>query len=108
MDGATKDDGDRLLHRWIDVTFCVMQLMVDPKTDNVYEGMDGLAAWLPITDAAEEGVWLDKRTGKSPEEPMWLPGEPAGGTSKNCAFMLVTWRGWTTWSCGVPMPLRCP
>ena len=39
---------------------------------------------------------------------MWLPGEPAGGTSKNCAFMLVTWRGWTTWSCGVPMPLRCP
>ena len=27
-------------------------------------------AWLPITDAAEEGLWLDKRTGKSPEQPM--------------------------------------
>ena len=39
-------------------------------------------AWLPITDAAEEGLWLDKRTGKSPEEPMWLPGEPAGGLPK--------------------------
>ena len=85
-----------------------MQVMVDPKTGNLYEGMDGLSAWLPISDAAEEGHWLDKRTMESPEEPMWLPGEPAGGTSKNCAFMLVTWRGWTTWSCGVPMPLRCP
>ena len=64
--------------------------MVDPATGNVYEGMDGLAAWLPITDAAVEGLWLDKRTGQSSEEPMWLPGEPAGEKAKNCAFMLVT------------------
>ena len=87
-----------------------MQVMVDPVTGNVYEGMDGLAAWLPITDAAEEGVWLDKRTGQSPEEPMWLPGEPTGESAKNCAFMLVTWRGWTAWSCVVPKnePMNCP
>ena len=70
---STKDDGDRLLQQmtevnWrIDATFHVMQVMVDPQTGNVYEGMDGLAAWLPITDAAEEGLWLDKRTGKSPD-----------------------------------------
>ena len=84
--------------------------MVDPMTGNVYEGMDGLAAWLPITDAAEEGLWLDKRTGQSSEEPMWLPGEPAGEKAKNCAFMLVTWRGWTAWSCNVPKsePMNCP
>ena len=113
---STKDDGDRLLQQmtevnWrIDATFHVMQVMVDPQTGNVYEGMDGLAAWLPITDAAEEGIWLDKRTGESPEEPMWLREEPAGETSKNCAFMLVTWRGWTAWSCVVPKsePMNCP
>lgn len=83
--------------------------MIDPENGKIFEGMDGLAAWLPITDADQEGVWIDKRTGESPEEPLWLPGEPTGSTDKNCALMVVMWRGWTAWSCVVPKsePMNC-
>ena len=65
---STKEEGDRLLKRMTDV-------MVDPETGNVYEGMDGMSAWLPISDVGQEGTWVDKRTGESPQAPMWLPGK---------------------------------
>ena len=79
-----------------------MQVMVDPKTGNLYEGMDGLSAWLPISDAAEEGLWLDKRTKESPREPMWLPGEPAGESSK--IVLLCSSPG----EAGLLGPVLCP
>ena len=86
-----------------------VKVMINPETGKIFEGMDGLSAWLPITDADQEGVWIDKRTGESPEEPLWLPGEPTGSTDKNCALMVVMWRGWTAWSCVVPKsePMNC-
>ena len=45
-------------------------------------------AWLPITDAAEEGLWLDKRTGKSPEQPMQcgFQENPQEGLQKLCFY----------------------
>ena len=65
---STKEEGDRLLQQ-------MTKVMVDPATGNIYEGMDGMSAWLPISDSHLEGAWVDKRTGESPQEPMWLPGK---------------------------------
>ena len=65
---STKEEGGRLLQQMTEV-------MVDPETGNIYEGMDGMSAWLPISDSHLEGAWVDKRTGESPQEPMWLPGK---------------------------------
>ena len=40
--------------------------------------------WLPLTDLAEDGVWVDDNTGEEAAHTEWKQGEPNGGTTQNC------------------------
>ena len=40
--------------------------------------------WLPLTDLAEDGVWVDDNTGEEAAHTEWKKGEPNGGTTQNC------------------------
>ena len=44
--------------------------------------------WLPITDEAEDGVWVDQNTGDLVEYFEWKQGEPNGGTKQNCGNLV--------------------
>ena len=56
--------------------------------------------WLPISDEAEDGVWLDHNRGEKVEYFEWKQGEPNGGTKQNCGN-LVPPGGWTDRPCNV-------
>ena len=59
--------------------------------------------WLPITDLATDGVWVDSNTGMEAAFTDWKAGEPNGGLQQNCGN-LVPPRGWTDRPCKVGLP----
>ena len=83
------------------------RVMINPATGNVRANIDGMSAWLPITDEQEEGVWVDSVTGQVPQNPSWLPGYPIPSTSENCGILVVTWGGWSNWACSDSQPISC-
>ena len=58
-------------------------VMISPITGNIHSTMEGMSAWLPITDAGEEGDWRDGITGDRPNNTAWLPGYPNGPQLQN-------------------------
>ena len=44
--------------------------------------------WLPITDLAEDGVWVDDNTGSNVTYFDWKKGEPNGGINQNCGNLV--------------------
>ena len=53
-------------------------VMIEPISGTIHPTMDGMSAWLPITDAGEEGDWRDASSGDRPNNTAWLPGYPNG------------------------------
>ena len=44
--------------------------------------------WLPITDIAEDGVWVDDNSGENVTYFDWKKGEPNGGINQNCGNLV--------------------
>ena len=60
--------------------------------------------WLPITDASEEGIWIDYYTGEVVQHKGAFTGNgPNGGLEENCALQ-VTDQFWHDWTCNDPWP----
>ena len=49
--------------------------------------------WTPITDEAEEGVFINTNTGKQPSYIPWMKGQPNGGTLQNSVAIRIESQG---------------
>ena len=91
----TAEEGGKVLERLVEV-------VVQPGAGTIRPGMESLSTWLAISDSASEGNWSDAYTGEQILEPLWVPGEPDGGSGANCALLVVPWQGWVDWTCQAP------
>ena len=67
--------------RW----FMERMFMRDNITDTLLPFPSGCNRfWLPITDLAEDGVWVDGNSGENVTYFDWKKGEPNGGINQNC------------------------
>ena len=62
------------------------RIAMEEKDGQWVEYKDGCTSfWLPYTDEAEEGVWLDQNSGQPMKYSEWMPGQPNGRETENCA-----------------------
>ena len=63
--------------------------MRDNSTDSLQSFPSGCTRfWIPITDEAEDGVWVDDNTGNLVQYFDWKTGEPNGKTTQNCGNLV--------------------
>ena len=71
--------------RW----FMNRMFMRDNMTDTLLPFPSGCNRfWLPITDLAVDGVWVDDNTGNNVTYFDWKKGEPNGGINQNCGNLV--------------------
>ena len=73
---------------------------------------DGCSSfWLPYTDEAEEGVWLDRTTSQPIVHTEWTQGQPNGRETENCAEVNLKIkqadRMWYDGPCSKPVCTLC-
>ncbi|XP_052692388.1 uncharacterized protein LOC128170662 [Crassostrea angulata] len=53
--------------------------------------------WIGLADQENEGTWLWSHSRSAPQNPLWNPGQPNGGTIENC--VVLTYNGWSDLTC---------
>ena len=61
------------------------------------QNMTSDSCWLPITDEAVEGQWLDIYSGREMEHTFWA--RSPNSTVRNCAIQQITMGGWASFFC---------